>query len=124
MEKYKDILLEVKGGVARITINRPEKYNAFTPNTCEELIDAFKKAGWDIGPEDVVCGVVGDDQGRPDVPPFPIVGHPTGDDLRIRGIPRPFDGLDIYKGTFVDHRRGEVGQIPYVADFEGLGRVD
>ena len=23
------------------------QYNAFTPNTCEELIDAFKKAGWD-----------------------------------------------------------------------------
>ena len=47
MDQYKDILLEVRDGVARITINRPEKYNAFTPNTCEELIDAFKKAGWD-----------------------------------------------------------------------------
>ena len=49
MDQYKDILFTVKDGVARITINRPDKYNAFTPDTCEELIDAFKKAGWDKG---------------------------------------------------------------------------
>ncbi len=30
MEKYKDILFDVRDGVAKITINRPEKYNAFT----------------------------------------------------------------------------------------------
>jgi len=47
MENYKDILFEAREGVARITINRPEKYNAFTPQTCEELIDAFRRAGSD-----------------------------------------------------------------------------
>jgi 2-ketocyclohexanecarboxyl-CoA hydrolase len=47
METYRDILFDVRDGVARITINRPEKYNAFTPQTCEELIDAFRRAGWD-----------------------------------------------------------------------------
>ena len=44
---YEDILFEVKDGVATITINRPEVYNAFRAQTCEELIDAFNRAGWD-----------------------------------------------------------------------------
>lgn len=48
---YKDILYDEKDGVATITLNRPEVYNAFRPQTCLELIDAFLKAGWkkDIG---------------------------------------------------------------------------
>ncbi len=44
---YEDILYEVKDGVATITINRPEVYNAFRAQTCEELLDAFNRAGWD-----------------------------------------------------------------------------
>jgi len=44
---YEDILYEVKDGAAIITINRPEKMNAFRGQTCEELIHAFNKAGWD-----------------------------------------------------------------------------
>jgi len=43
---YKDILYAEKDGVATITINRPEKYNAFRGQTAEELIDAFGRAGW------------------------------------------------------------------------------
>ena len=41
---YKDILYEVRDGVARITINRPEVYNAFRVQTIEELIDALRRA--------------------------------------------------------------------------------
>jgi 2-ketocyclohexanecarboxyl-CoA hydrolase len=44
---YEDILYEVKDGAAWITINRPDKYNAFRGKTCEELIDALNRAGWD-----------------------------------------------------------------------------
>lgn len=44
---YTDILYEIDRGVATITINRPDKYNAFRGQTCEEIIDAFQKAGWD-----------------------------------------------------------------------------
>lgn len=44
---YEDILLESADGTARITINRPKVMNAFRAKTCEELIDAFNKAGWD-----------------------------------------------------------------------------
>jgi len=44
---YTDILYEIDRGVATITINRPDKYNAFRGQTCEEVIDAFQRAGWD-----------------------------------------------------------------------------
>ncbi len=60
MEKYRDILFEVQDGVARITINRPEKYNAFTAETCEELIDAFRRAGWDRSVAVIVLTGAGD----------------------------------------------------------------
>ena len=60
MEKYQDILFEVRDGVARITINRPAKYNAFTAETCEELIDAFRRAGADRSVAVIVLGGAGD----------------------------------------------------------------
>jgi len=60
MTKYKDLLFEVRDSVARITINRPDKYNAFTPDTCEELIDALKRAGWDKSVAVIVLTGAGD----------------------------------------------------------------
>ena len=49
--EYQDILYNEADGVATITIDRPEKMNAFRGQTCEELIHAFNRAGWnkDIG---------------------------------------------------------------------------
>lgn len=44
--EYKDILYTEDNGTATITINRPKVYNAFSANTCEELIHAFGQAGW------------------------------------------------------------------------------
>ncbi|MCF7550818.1 enoyl-CoA hydratase-related protein [Pseudonocardia sp. WMMC193] len=44
---YSDILYEVKESVARLTINRPEKLNAFTPHTIKELTQAMWRAGAD-----------------------------------------------------------------------------
>src|SRR6266851_2650509 len=60
MDTYRDILFEVGDGVARITINRPEKYNAFTAETCEELIAAFRRAGWDRNVAVIVLTGTGD----------------------------------------------------------------
>jgi naphthoate synthase len=41
---YHDIIYEVGEGIARITINRPERRNAFRPQTLFELSDAFEEA--------------------------------------------------------------------------------
>lgn len=57
---YEDILLDFQDGVATITINRPELYNAFRAQTCEELIDAFQRVGWDAGIGVVVLTGAGD----------------------------------------------------------------
>ena len=43
-KKYKEIIYEKYDGIAKVTINRPEKRNAFTPLTVEEMIDAFSDA--------------------------------------------------------------------------------
>lgn len=40
IKEYEDILFEQCGKVAKITINRPEVYNAFRPQTTMEMIDA------------------------------------------------------------------------------------
>jgi 2-ketocyclohexanecarboxyl-CoA hydrolase len=60
MSDYKDILYDVRDGVGRITINRPDKYNAFTAETCEEMIDAFRRAGSDRSVAVIVLAGAGD----------------------------------------------------------------
>lgn len=40
LKDYEEILFEQCNGISRITINRPEKHNAFTPLTVKEMIDA------------------------------------------------------------------------------------
>lgn len=50
---YEDILYHKRDGIAKITINRPHKRNAFRPQTVVELYDAFADAR-----EDTRIGVV------------------------------------------------------------------
>ena len=44
---YEDILYTVRGATAWITINRPDRMNAFRGRTCDELIHAIGRAGYD-----------------------------------------------------------------------------
>jgi 2-ketocyclohexanecarboxyl-CoA hydrolase len=44
MSQLEDVLYEVDHGLAWITINRPERYNAFRGRTVDELIRCFKAA--------------------------------------------------------------------------------
>src|SRR3954447_18009403 len=45
---YADIRYELADGIAKITINRPERRNAFRPQTLAELRDAFGRARDDL----------------------------------------------------------------------------
>ena len=40
--EFKEIIYEKKDGVAKVTINRPERYNAFTALTLEEIYNSFR----------------------------------------------------------------------------------
>ena len=44
MTGYEDVEYTVEGRTAVITINRPERYNAFRGRTVEEMIKAFRSA--------------------------------------------------------------------------------
>jgi enoyl-CoA hydratase/carnithine racemase len=57
---YEQILYDIKDGILTITLNRPEKLNAFTGTMMNELIDAFRRASKD----DAVRAIVVTGAGR------------------------------------------------------------
>ncbi len=71
--EYKDIVYEVAEGIARITINRPERRNAFRPQTLFELSDAFEEARDDISVGAIILTGAGPD------------AFCSGGDQKIRG---------------------------------------
>lgn len=96
---YEDILYDVTDGVATITINRPERYNAFRSQTCMELLDAFNRAGWDKSVGVIVLTGAGDkafctggDQGAHEgqYDGRGIIGLPVEElQTLIRQVPKP-----------------------------------
>ena len=58
--EFKEIIYEKKGGVAKVTINRPERYNAFTALTLEEIYNAFRDSWADKTIGVIVLGGVGE----------------------------------------------------------------
>src|SRR4028118_1077333 len=88
--EYEDIRYETAGGIAKITIDRPEVRNAFRPETLIEISDALERAR-----EDTDIGVVvltgegplafcsgGDQRVRGDM------GYMGEDDAARRGVGR------------------------------------
>lgn len=96
---YQDILYVKEDGIATITINRPDSYNAFRAQTCEELIHAFKDADFDRSVGVVVLTGAGDkafctggDQGSQDggYGGRGTIGLPIEElQSAIRDIPKP-----------------------------------
>ena len=70
---YSDILFDVSGGIAKITINRPEVRNAFRPQTLFELTNAFSVARDDPTVGVIILTGAGD------------LAFCSGGDQRIRG---------------------------------------
>lgn len=93
IKTYTDILFEQYGGIAKITINRPEVYNAFRPQTNIEMLDAMS-----------IC------RERPDIGVVVLTGAGdkafcSGGDQHVKGrggyidangVPR-LNVLDLYK---------------------------
>ena len=70
---YEDIIYEKADGIARITINRPERHNAFRPPTLAELRDAFTRARDDLDVGSIILTGAGDE------------AFCSGGDQKIRG---------------------------------------
>lgn len=57
---FKEVLYEKRDWVARITINRPQNYNAYSTPALQELAAAFQDASWDDNVAVVVFSGAGD----------------------------------------------------------------
>jgi enoyl-CoA hydratase/carnithine racemase len=57
---FKEILFDKHDGVARITINRPQAYNAYSTLALEELANAFRDASFDDAVDVIVFTGAGD----------------------------------------------------------------
>lgn len=71
--KYDEIIYETYHGIAKITINRPQVRNAFTPKTVNEMYDAFSHARDDASIGVIILTGAGD------------LAFCSGGDQKIRG---------------------------------------
>ena len=88
--EYDDVIYETAGGIAKITINRPEVRNAFRPQTLFELSDAFEAARDDPGVGVVILTGAGKD------------AFCSGGDQRVRGDDGYLDDKGIGRLNVLD----------------------
>lgn len=93
VKKFQDIKYHKMGGIAKITINRPEVRNAFRPHTVDEMIEALHEARMDnnIGTI-ILCG-----EGKE--------AFCSGGDQRIRGDAGYTDSLGVDRLNVLDFQR-------------------
>jgi naphthoate synthase len=58
--EYTDVIYAVEETAAVLTINRPERYNAFRGRTIDELVDGFRRAWADRGVRSVILTGAGE----------------------------------------------------------------
>src|SRR6266545_2663389 len=56
---FKEILYGKEGGIARVTINRPGRYNAYSTSCLQELSRAFRDSAFDDAADHAYVGQVG-----------------------------------------------------------------
>jgi naphthoate synthase len=88
--EYDDVIYETAGGIAKITINRPEVRNAFRPQTLFELSDAFEAARDDPSVGVVILTGAGKD------------AFCSGGDQRVRGDDGYLDDKGIGRLNVLD----------------------
>ena len=113
---YKEIVYETKGAVALITLNRPNKLNAWTPNMCEEQADAISKANEDSSIGSIV--MTGAGRGF-------CAGADVGDTFQTRlGGEDPGNDTVGGSGGMPPHRRGrgQDGVLGYLYRAGVVGR--
>lgn len=108
IKQFEDIKFEFCEGVAKVTINRPEVYNAFRPLTTDEMIEAFD-----------ICKV------REDIDVIILTGigdkaFCSGGDQNVKGIGGYIDGDGTPRLNVLDlHKRIREIPKPVVAMVNG-----
>lgn len=92
-KEYGEILYHKFEGIAKITINRPECRNAFTPLTVMEMCDALSDARDDAGVGVVILTGQGD------------MAFCSGGDQRVRGDAGYKDNSGIHRLNVLDFQR-------------------
>ncbi len=97
--EFEDLIYTEADGVATITINRPDRLNAFRQQTYFEMIKALQQAGWNeaiaviviTGAGDKAFGIGGDNaEAKSDRSSRGIIGVPVEDiHTLIRDVPKP-----------------------------------
>lgn len=91
--EFTDILYHKAEGIAKITINRPERRNAFRPQTVDEMIEALQNARNDQEIGVVILTGQGD------------LAFCSGGDQKIRGNAGYDDGKGVNKLNVLDFQR-------------------
>ena len=105
---FEDITYASQGGVATITINRPEVRNAVRPKTYEELTEAMKKAGDDPEVGVVVLTGAGDK------------AFCSGGDVRDQSARKPYIGRTHMRRLFALSSTMRMPDKPIIAKGRGF----